>query len=253
LRGGESSEKLNIADILYEKDFEKGCTEVFGMKIEGSRVKMQAASTHNEEYVKQERLKVWVDDANKPAVPSDVIQISEQGLTAQKTEAHQPKEEELLADKDYLKLKLLEAVLSKISGHDYKFSYVAVELKKDCTEGKFDNTFLKVTEKEPPQLQNNTGEGWGLDYHFSEQYTETERMSFRANASVAIKDGRQIDFSIAFQMSRSYSESFSMDIKAGDALKDPLAIDLTGKGIAFSGKTMHFDLDLDGKRTISQF
>lgn len=238
------------------------------MKIESSKVQMQAASTHKEELVKHEHLRAWVDEAPKQVVPSDVIQISAQGLEAQKTEALQSKEEELLADKDYLKLKLLEAMLSKMSGRHFKFRHIAIDLKGDRTQDKLNDALLQLKGKTTlqvenasiqaqqvtvqvqngtVQLQEGEREGWGLDYHYSEQYTEVEQMSFNAQGSVALKDGRQIDFSVALHMSRSYSESFSMNIKAGDALRDPLAIDLTGKGINFSGETMHFDLDLDGK------
>lgn len=210
------------------------------MKIENSKVLMQAASLKKEELVKQEQLNVWVD---KPAqvTQGDKVNISIQGLEAQKTESLKPKEEELMSNKDNLKLKLIEAMLTRLTGKKFKFRYVYLDLKQD-------NQQLNNMEAEIADVhaQGNQRLGWGINYHYSEQYTKTEQMSFKAMGKVSLKDGRQIDFSVAIHMSRSYSEAFSLDMRTGDALKDPLAIDLTGRGIQLTDKTMHFDLDFDG-------
>lgn len=221
------------------------------MKIENSTVLMQAASYKKEELVKQEHLKTWVDTPTK--VPQgDVIDISLQGLEAQKTEALKPMEDDLMSSKDKLKLKLIEAMLTKLMGKKFKFRFVSLDLKQDnqrlkSTEAEITNA-ASATGAANPQAQGNQRLGWGMEYHYSEQYTEVEQMSFEAMGKVSLKDGRQIDFSVALHMSRSYSESFSLDLKAGDALKDPLAIDLTGRGIQLTDKTMHFDLDFDGTK-----
>lgn len=212
------------------------------MKIDNSKMQMQAASTYKQEYSKQEQMRVWTEDVPKPTPPSDVIHISAQGLKAQKAKL-EPQEEEMLADKDYLKLKLIERVLTKMSGREFKFRYVALDLRGEQTQ----NSDLQL-QGNATQLTREVRQGWGLHYQYSEQYTELEQMTFQANGSVALKDGRQIDFSVALHMSRSYSEAFSIEIKAGDALKDPLVVDLSGQGIAFSNETMHFDLDFDGTK-----
>jgi len=212
------------------------------MKIENSRVLMQAASFKKEELVTQENLKQWVDKPTQ--VPQgDVVNISLQGLEAQKLDVLKPMEEDLMSSKDNLKLKLIELMLSKLTGKKFKFRFISLDLK----QGKITNAANELSAA-TPQTQENQRVGWGVEYHYSEQYTEEEQMSFEAMGKVSLKDGRQIDFSVDLHMSRSYSESFSLDIKAGDALKDPLAIDLTGRGIQLTDNTMHFDLDFDGTK-----
>lgn len=218
------------------------------MKIENSTVLMQAASYKKEELVKQEHLKTWVDAPVKVS-QGDVINISLQGLEAQKTEALKPMEEDLLSAKDKLKLKLIEEMLTRLTGKKFKFRFVSLDIKQDNQRLKsIEAEMAKAASAANPQAQGNQRLGWGMEYHYSEQRTEVEQMSFEAMGKVSLKDGRQIDFSVALHMSRSYSESFSLDLKAGDALKDPLAIDLTGRGIQLTDKTMHFDLDFDGTK-----
>ncbi len=212
------------------------------MKIENSTVLMQAASFKKEELVTQENLKQWVDTPTK--VPQgDVVNISLQALEAQKADALKPIEEDLMSSKDNLKLKLIELMLTKLTGKNFKFRFISLDLK----QAKIANAANELSTA-TPQAQENQRAGWGIEYHYSEQYTEEEQMSFEAMGKVSLKDGRQIDFSVSLNMSRSYSESLSIDIKAGDALKDPLAIDLTGRGIQLTDKTMHFDLDFDGTK-----
>ncbi len=211
------------------------------MKIASSNIQMQADSTYKQEYVKREQLDFWTESTPKPAAAKDVVSISAEGLNAQMKTINS-KEEEMLADRDYLSLKLLEEMMSVISGRKFKFQYVALNLK-----GTQNESALQLPENSMGQsLQTHSGKGWGLHYQYHEQYTESEQMSFHANGSVQLMDGSQLDFSTSLHMSRSYSEALSLDVKAGDALKDPLVIDLDGQGISFMNKTMHFDLDLDG-------
>ncbi|MDD4844648.1 MAG: hypothetical protein PHU31_09995, partial [Anaerotignum sp.] len=215
--------------------------EVFEMKIASSNIQMQANSTYKQEYVKREQLDFWTESAPKPTATKDVVSISAEALRAQ-TKTVESKEEEMLTDKDYLSLKLLEEMMSVISGRKFKFNYVALKLNAAQTS---DGLQLSGNAS---SLQNTSRAGWGMNYQYHEQFTESERMSFQANGTVQLMDGSQLNFTTSLHMSRSYSEALSLDVKAGDALKDPLVIDLDGKGISFMNKTMQFDLDLDGSK-----
>lgn len=215
------------------------------MKIDTSKVQLQASSLHREESFKEEHLRTWVDQPQQIPM-GDVIQISAQGLEAQKTESIKPKEEELMSDEDHLKLKLLEAMLSKLTGKKFKFRFVAIDLMSRDERSQVQLDLSKVRGPSGGTDRPVEREGWGLHYSYQESYTETQTMDFSAEGKVTLKDGRQVEFSVDLHMSRTYSQSFALDIKAGDALKDPLVLDIEGKGLVLSDKTMKFDLDFDG-------
>jgi hypothetical protein len=88
--------------------------------------------------------------------------------------------------------------------------------------------------------------GWGIDYQYSESSYTKEGVSFTAAGSVTTADGRSIKFSTSLEMSRESYEQINISVKAGDALIDPLVMDLTGGGAGFSDVKFEFDLDTDG-------
>jgi hypothetical protein len=93
-------------------------------------------------------------------------------------------------------------------------------------------------------------EGWGIDYQYRETHYTKEGVSFTAAGSVTTADGRAINFKAALEMSRESYEEMNISLKAGDALKDPLVIDLDGKGAGFSSVKFAFDIDADGKEDL---
>ncbi|HQV09129.1 MAG TPA: hypothetical protein PLL04_08230, partial [Thauera sp.] len=90
--------------------------------------------------------------------------------------------------------------------------------------------------------------GFGMEYDFSATYTESEHMSFSAAGVVRTADGAEIRFELGFAMARSYTESVSFSLRAGDQrLKDPLVLDFGGPAAALSDVRFDFDLDGDGR------
>jgi hypothetical protein len=59
-------------------------------------------------------------------------------------------------------------------------------------------------------------------------------------------DQRQFEISVDLRLSRSFTEVHRVDVRAGAALKDPLVIDLSGRGAHLEGARFAFDLDMDG-------
>jgi hypothetical protein len=89
-------------------------------------------------------------------------------------------------------------------------------------------------------------EGWGVRYSSVETYTESEQTVFDAKG-VLTADGRELSFSLSLTMARSYSQSESFEFRAGDAVKDPLVINLADTFAQLQpGATVRFDLDVDG-------
>jgi hypothetical protein len=90
-------------------------------------------------------------------------------------------------------------------------------------------------------------QGWGVDYSYNETSYESEKMAFSAKAVVKTADGREINIDAQLKMSRELVQQTSLSIKAGDALIDPLVINLNGNIAGLSDKKFSFDLDIDGK------
>jgi hypothetical protein len=65
---------------------------------------------------------------------------------------------------------------------------------------------------------------------------------------VKTADGQSISFSLQLVMSRSFVQSSSVSIRAGDAVrKDPLVINFNGAGVELSDTHFAFDLGADGQ------
>ena len=69
--------------------------------------------------------------------------------------------------------------------------------------------------------------GFGLEYDFSSRFSETETESFAAAGVVRTADGAEIRFELGFEMSRSYTESVSVSVRAGGRRKPQVATPMT--------------------------
>jgi hypothetical protein len=114
-----------------------------------------------------------------------------------------------------------------------------------------------VTMDVPPELANaaqqqqsaasrGTLQGWGIRYNLEETYRETETTQFTAKGVVRTADGKEIEMHLELNMSREYASHQSINIRSGDALKDPLVINFNGNAAQLSQTTFKFDLDADG-------
>jgi len=86
----------------------------------------------------------------------------------------------------------------------------------------------------------------GFAYDYYESHYEYESTSFSSSGKILTEDGREIDFSVNLNMSREFFSEESMSVRAGDALKDPLVINFSGKAAELSQDTFSFDIDNDG-------
>jgi len=78
---------------------------------------------------------------------------------------------------------------------------------------------------------------------------ETESLQFTSTGQITTKDGHTYEFSYDLEMNREFYEKNSSMIQRG--MIDPLILNLDNKGVYFSDKKIHIDLDLDG--TIDTF
>ena len=142
-----------------------------------------------------------------------------------------------LSATESLKLQLVKIMVKQFTGHDFKL-FSPDELKGDIEAIEF---------QEPPPSNQGQNEGFGLIYQRTSAYSEQESSSFSAQGKVSTQDGKEIDFSISLNMSRSFYTESSLTIQAGTPEKiDPLVINFEGKAAELSSTRFEFDIDADG-------
>lgn len=99
-------------------------------------------------------------------------------------------------------------------------------------------------------MQGNSGSlGDSQPLYYSQEYyyEENEYTSFNAQGTVKTKDGREINFGINLEMSRSFMEYYSEEVSnMADALMDPLVINFDTDIADLEDQTFMFDIDSDG-------
>jgi hypothetical protein len=126
-----------------------------------------------------------------------------------------------------------------------KFFGVKIEIVNpvdEDTPNEARHTRSKPPANEPPR------QGWGIDYSYHEMTYEKELVRFSAGGTITTEDGREINFDAKLEMSKETLEQVDIEFKAGDALIDPLAVNLDGLGVQLTEKKFDFDLDSDGKK-----
>lgn len=144
-------------------------------------------------------------------------------------------------------LKLIAALLEAFTGKKFKFSAAA-----------FTDTEKSLLQKGQPLANILAGNrvqtvnpapslaGWGIHYSYTHQTTEKESLAWTAGGQVTTADGRSIDFTLAAAMTRTQTSETRIELKAGDALIDPLVIQFNGAPVQLTDKKYTFDLNADG-------
>jgi len=131
-----------------------------------------------------------------------------------------------------------------------KFFGIKVEI---ITPGE-ETTSETASPQEPPAENANPAanqpqaQGWGIRYSYHEVRQEKESVTFSAGGTVTTEDGREINFDMQLQMSRETFAETYIEYRAGDALIDPLVLNLDGQGAQLTAEKYQFDLNADGKK-----
>ena len=80
-------------------------------------------------------------------------------------------------------------------------------------------------------------------------YEETETTTFSTQGTVKCADGREINFNLNLNMSRSFKEYYEENYEMVEvSMCDPLVINLNGNIADLSDQTFFFDIDADGEK-----
>ncbi len=141
------------------------------------------------------------------------------------------------------KIGLLRRLVENLTGKELKI-FKASDFRPDGEEV----VITDPSEYAPGQEKQAADEmaGWGVEYHYQHSVYESEQTSFSAQGIVNTADGRQINLNVQLNMSREFASYEGIDIRAGDALKDPLVINYAGTAAQLEATDLQFDIDLDG-------
>ena len=239
------------------------------MRIEQSAVNLSAKSSYLQLKTKEESLRVWVNGQPEEALGSQQGNHKEQGsgnlmgsmqqnpwkdflkpVTYAKPEAvgTEPDTEEIpISEEDKRKIELIEQMFMLMTGKRIKLRVpTGIKLK----ELKAMEATRSGAQQTNQNQQAQMPEGFGLHYKRTETEMEQSQMDMKGSGSVVTSDGRAIDFNIQVHFSETYVRESSVEIKMGEALKDPLVLHLTNEAPDFTGKTVR--LDVDGNGTLDE-
>jgi len=226
------------------------------MKIASAALQMDSSHTSQKKHELTESLSSWGGNrrldlrdgqrANLIATqPLPAVQISDAGQAAQSNEASAIQSSLDAAENDPM-LRLIRAMITMLTGDEVRiFKAADIGNTAPAADPRQAATQSQSTQPQGAQQLNS----FGFEYNRHESYYEAEQTSFSASGVVRTADGKEIDFSLAVSMSRSYYEESSISIRQGNAPKtqDPLVINFEGSAAQLSNQRFKFDLDADGK------
>lgn len=221
------------------------------MIISNAQIGMAAQQSYREEHSVSESLGLWVDRQTPIAPITDTTSAQAKGVQVDFSRAgsllamhRQTQTLDLTTEMDSrtrLNKMIIEAMYRAITGRELNMSTPADSSSSDKPRQ------LEVDTSAPAQVISSRGSGnTGLVYQRNERYREQESMSFQAVGVVRTADGREIDFSVAMNMSREFVQESNLQIGGGAKKTDPLVINFDGLGASLSQTRFEFDLDSDG-------
>lgn len=174
------------------------------------------------------------------------FELATSATTTARTQEVEPTEE--LEDIEHgWKLTLLRRLVENLTGKKIELA------KASDFQPKTDQAEMPAVPATEAEATEQESVGWGLEYHYQHSYHESERTQFSAQGQILTADGQEININVGLSMSRSFTSHESIDIRAGDALKDPLVLNFSGTAAQLEATDLHFDLDLDGNADQLQF
>ena len=208
------------------------------MKVTASSIQLDASHTESRRLDVTERLDMWIGDRRTPgsAPQGDAVTLSDAARAAQQADPLDGTDDSVRNDP---RLSLLIMLIEKITGRPVRWLQAS-----DLQASPAAATAAAPAVPEAPQRA-----GYGIEYDYHAEYSESESTVFSAEGTVRTADGRDIRFTLETSMSRRFSTRESTSLRAGDAvLKDPLMLDFTGPAASLSDLRFAFDLDADGTK-----
>ena len=180
--------------------------------------------------------------------PTETVRISDAARQAARRETS-PVEASDSGSIEDPRLLLLREILFRLTGQDIEV-FGARALKQNGSAPEIPQTPAQQQGTPSPAASPAISPaGWGIEYNRHERYTEAEQTTLSASGTVQTADGREISFSVALSMSRSYREESDVRLRLGDAArqqKDPLVVNFSGSAAQLLDQRFNFDLNANG-------
>jgi hypothetical protein len=237
------------------------------MIISQSLIQFYSERTAVERSDKRESLTVWQGDREPQASTADLKNIS--GLDAAKMQkrhqrdlvnlAHRngvkkrhvhpadmelPQEQKLETD---LNVNLLRSLFERLTGRKFQVIDPAA-FTAASSDGPVDAAMPSGQAERPTPISGTESAGYGLAYDYHESHYEAEKTAVAAAGIITTADGQEIDFSLRLSMSREFYTEKNIQLRAADALKDPLVINFSGTAAELTQREFTFDIDTDGHK-----
>lgn len=211
------------------------------MRVASMALSMSSQYSFSQSINVQQQISSWSQQPSSSAPPSSSdVSLSPGGVSASA-------KDQQLSDGMTPMLGLIKDILEKVLG--VKFKVVDGTLQKD------DGNSGDSGSGSAPSAQNaqpaNALPRFGGSIKQSYDYQESESLGFSAKGSIKTQDGREFNFSLDVQMSRSfeYHSSSSLQYGSGGSPTDPLMLTLGNDAGSFSGASVSFDLQSNGQKT----
>lgn len=231
------------------------------MRIADSAIQLYSNTTAIEQHQKSESLLIW-QNGREPKVTAtsgregreldpakeiknriqDKVSLSFQDQIKrrhiQPADVEVSKEQEMAGD---LNMRILQALFERLTGRKFQIIDPA-----KFTNPPAGQSVPVARGNEVAPAPAPASEGYGLVYDYHQSHYEYEKTEFTAGGQITTADGQTIDFSVGLSMSREFYSEQNINIRAGDALKDPLVINFSGAATQLTQRDFSFDIDADG-------
>jgi hypothetical protein len=209
------------------------------MRIDNSSVTLKSESWRKTEEVRTETIKTSTNEENTSKSFLDEIDWSAQAkvFMEQSLKSTSRVEEENsfdLSDEDDQKIRLIKEMLSWLTGETVELRLPQLDYSKNKAMG------LHESKGTPAKNVQR------FDYKYSEEITDTESYSFKAVGQVKTKDGKDIKFDMNINFNRTLIQNKKIEMKAQQAMVDPLVINFESDIPSLHDKSINFDIDSNG-------
>lgn len=233
------------------------------MRITESAIQLYSQRTAIEQHQQRESLLVWQNGREPKSTGAndgrgtgrdlrkemksqlkDMVSLASEdrvrGRQVQTAELAAADDQEVMSD---LNMRILQAIFERITGRKFQtINPVQVTTQQAAVSV----PVSQGNEATPVSAPAKAGSGMVYEYHQSNY--EYEKTEFAAGGHITTADGKTIDFSVGLSMSREFSSEQNLNIRAGDALKDPLVVNFSGTAAQLTQRDFSFDIDADGTK-----
>ena len=219
------------------------------MKIASSQVNLSSASTHLLVENRSIQAQLARSSRNTPSVtantasqPSSIVKLSgTDGVNPVTNQAFDPK------------LELIKSIIEYILGHKVQSMGGGGGANGGGSATAATPASEAATQSPPSTEAAVQSPSGSSSLTIQSQYTriEASTLNFSAQGNVTTQDGQSIQFSVQLSMQSMSQTQYSetLELKTGNAVKDPLVVNLDGLGASLSSTRFSFDLMGDGTQS----